>query len=229
MSLLKGWLEKSGLVTFPDEEKKASTTTPVSTVTPAVTVTPTAEVTQQPATTTEGVLDPKMLAHFEKVIADANIPGPDFFEFSQALNSMGNIIKEDAVLYPAAFASFKTQPGAQSKTVGDLCNAAEHYINAINNDNTFQSQVDTKRSSVIEGLSKKRETLTGNLVTYQNQIAELNKKIAEDNNALAEVTQQIAVEESKLNIAILNFQKTKKTVIETLQMQLGKMRTYIKA
>lgn len=228
----KNFLGTLGLVELkPEEQQKKSapvvdsinTTTPLGTGIEATPITG-----NTPPTLTGGTVDPKLMAHFEEVFTKANIPGPDFYEYSQTLHNLQGVITDEAVLYPAAFAAFRAQAGAGNKTVADLVAAVDHYIQAVNADDTFQKQVDAKKSTVLAGLTAQKDKLTSDVITWQQQLNDLAAKIAGSNQSLTDISGQIMTEENKLANSIANFNVTRQNVIDGLKNQSAKMLKYIK-
>src|SRR5689334_20593919 len=96
-----------------------------------------------PATPSTG----KFKQYFDKLFSDANIPGPDYFEFSKMTEAM-NIITDERARYSAAFAGLSVQGLDKQK----LLSTATEYLKILDTDaNNFNSTVDAALKEKVEG------------------------------------------------------------------------------
>src|SRR5690242_16707817 len=54
-----------------------------------------------------GVRKQEIVEYFEKVFAENNIPGPDYFEFRKALDKMKNVAQDEATKIKTVFIGFE--------------------------------------------------------------------------------------------------------------------------
>lgn len=186
---LKGLLESAGLAEFNDDKKpqKSPVVSPVQT--PAthggfdVVSTPVSN-----AVSSEDL--ERFVTHFNDLLNKANLPGPDYYEFSQVLESPAMSKFDEKTKISASFASLV----AQGLTKDLLINSANQYIKVIQKDKEgFETALKGKlqgevnaRQSQIEGLQKeiaantqKIQELTKAITDAQNSIQQLNGEIAE--------------------------------------------------
>jgi hypothetical protein len=136
---------------------------------------------QQPAKATEKVQqhaappehNEKFRQYFEKLFTDANIPGPDYFEFSKMISAMQSITDERA-RFTAAFAGL----GVQGLDKIKLLSTAADYLQILKADAaTFDSTVDA--------------ALREKVLDKQEEIAEKTKRIALLTREIEDLTEQI--------------------------------------
>jgi hypothetical protein len=139
----------------------------------------------------------KFEKHFDKLFEQANMPGPDYYEFCKMSETLEAHIPDEKARIAATFASLSIQGLTKQK----LLEAAEYYKGIILKDKAaFEGAIDKKAQADLD-------TRKSNVVTYEKQIAdnaELIKKLtAEITNAqtkIAALKEEIAVEEQKLNV-----------------------------
>jgi len=125
----------------------------------------------------------KFRDYFDKLFSVANIPGPDYFEFSKMTEAMQAITDEKA-RYSAAFAGLSVQGLDKQK----LLSTAAQYLQVLDNDAAnFNSTVDAAlqekviaRQKEIEAKQQRISELTREISELHNQVAVLNNEIKEN-------------------------------------------------
>jgi len=125
----------------------------------------------------------KFRDYFDKLFNEANIPGPDYFEFSKMTEAMQAITDEKA-RYSAAFAGLSVQGLDKQK----LLSTAAQYLQVLDNDAAnFNSTVDAAlqekviaKQKEIEAKQQRISELTREITDLHNQIAVLNNEIKEN-------------------------------------------------
>jgi len=153
------------------EEKAAPAPLPAAPLTPA----PAAPV--NPAAS-----DQRFAGYFDKLFSDANIPGPDYYEFARMIVAM-QAIPDERARYAAAFAGLQVQGLDKDK----LLSTANEYLRVLATDaDQFQKTVDTamqekvrRRSAEAEEKSRRIEALTKEILELQQQIGALQKEVEE--------------------------------------------------
>jgi chromosome segregation ATPase len=131
------------------------------------------------ATTSTG----KFKQYFDKLFTDANLLGPDYFEFSKMTEAM-NSIPDERARYTAAFAGLSVQGLDKQK----LLSTAAEYLKILDTDaNNFNSTVDAALKEKVEGKqreieekTKRIEELTREINDLQNNIAALKNEVKEN-------------------------------------------------
>jgi len=142
-----------------------------------------AEAAPAPVTTTvTPATEQRFAGYFEKLFADANIPGPDYYEFARMIGAM-QAIPDERARYTAAFAGLQVQGLDKEK----LLNTANEYLRVLATDaDQFRKTVDTalqekvlSRSAEAEEKSRRIQALSQEILELQRQIGILQKEVAE--------------------------------------------------
>lgn len=162
----------SAFVDVGEEKRPAPApveTTPATHVTSATPVNPPAS-------------DQRFAGYFDKLFSDANIPGPDYYEFARMILAM-QAIPDERARYVAAFAGLQVQGLDKEK----LLSTAGEYLRVLTTDaDQFQKTVDAAlqekvhhRSAEAEEKGRRIEALSKEIVELQQQIGALQKEVAE--------------------------------------------------
>lgn len=147
----------------------------------------------------------KFKAHFETIFDQANLPGPDYYEFSKMVESMGNSIPID-IKINASYNGLKVQ-GLTKQT---LISSANQYISILDSDlNTFTKKISDEVSSKKKALEETKAT-----IDQKNQmIAQLQTEVAQHMISLNEFNSVESKMNEKLSIyqAVLTEKKNQIT------------------
>jgi len=168
---------KKILSAFVDVGEKRPAPAPVTT-SPATPVTSTTPATLAPPAAT----DQRFAGYFDKLFSDANIPGPDYYEFARMIVAT-QAIPDERARYAAAFAGLQVQGLDKDK----LLSTANEYLRVLATDaDQFQKTVDTamqekvrRRSTEAEEKSRRIEALSKKILELQQLIGALQKEVAE--------------------------------------------------
>jgi hypothetical protein len=219
------WLNK--IWENPNEANKPETQAPAPMpgVIPASSAAPAAAV---PNVSSASVLTPvidvqpdevpvEYVEFFKKVFTERNIPGPDFYEFFQALNAMSALQIDESAKYNAAFATLATQGVTKDK----LTETAQVYIKAAaEKGKEFQSTVQAKSNEAQAVVSSAEQEATA----IQTQIDKLTKDL---DVARAKVEQAKAAQQSYPKKVAL-FKMAMEQFTNVINSSIQKIGAYIK-
>jgi peptidoglycan hydrolase CwlO-like protein len=134
----------------------------------------------------------KFRQHFDSLFAEANLPGPDYYEFAKMVDAM-TVISDEKARYLAAFAGLSVQGLNKEK----LLSSAAEYLKMVETDAaafqqtldaTLKEKVQSKQQAMdekkerIQQLTQEITALHNELATLQNEIKENEEKIWSNNN-----------------------------------------------
>lgn len=157
---------------------------------PEAPVTPKAEtppLQAAPAPQPAPASDQRFADYFDKLFSDANIPGPDYFEFSKMVAAM-QVIPDERARYFAAFAGLQVQGLDKQK----LLSTAADYLRVLTADagqfrKTVEAALQEKvhsRAAEAEEKSRRIQALSQEILKLQEEIAAMQREIGENSDKL---------------------------------------------
>jgi peptidoglycan hydrolase CwlO-like protein len=149
---------------------------------------PLSEVAAIPVVQQQNSVDKDKFKHyFNTLFEQANIQGPDYYEFSKMIEAM-NSIPDEKARYAAAFAGLKVQ-GLNKAT---LLSTASEYLQVLETDAAnFNSTIDAtlhekvvSKKQEIEQKNKRIQDLSQEIVELQNNIIVLENEIKDNEQKL---------------------------------------------
>lgn len=137
----------------------------------------------------------KFEKHFEKLFDQANMPGPDYYEFMKMTETLEEHIKDEKARFSATYASLAIQGLTKEK----LVETAGKYKEIINQDKTqFEKTANDKSERDIGQKKKDLQGMEEAIVRHAETIQKLTKEITESQIAMGKLKATIAEEEGKL-------------------------------
>jgi hypothetical protein len=130
----------------------------------------------------------RFTGHFDKLLGDANIPGPDYNEFARMIAVM-QAIPDEAARYNAAFAGLRVQGLDKQR----LLDTAGEYLRILTTDAAqFQATVDAKYQEKVHGpeteaaeKADRIRALSQEIVQLQQQISALQEEVRTSKDKLS--------------------------------------------
>jgi hypothetical protein len=153
----------------------------ISTTTAPGAMTASGATTASGAVTVNAATEQRFAGYFDKLFGDANIPGPDYYEFARMIGAM-QMIADERARYAAAFAGLQVQGLDREK----LLTTANEYLRVLSTDaDQFRKTVDTalqekvhRRNAEAEEKSRRIQALSQEILDLQQQIGALKQEIA---------------------------------------------------
>lgn len=144
--------------------------------------------------------DQRFSEYFDNLFKEANIPGPDYYEFARMISAM-QAIPDERSRYAAAFAGLQVQGLDKEK----LLSTAGEYLRVLAGDaDRFGSTVETalqekvhSRSAEAEEKNKRIQVLSQEIVELQNQIATMRSEVSEAKGKLEANSNAYAAESER--------------------------------
>lgn len=140
--------------------------------------------------------------YLAKIMDDANLPGPDYYEFSKAMDTLRSSPLTEEQKYATIYAAF----GAQGVTPQGLVDAAQKYIAILGQKKS--SEFDTSVQSAELAIKNREESIRifgEENVKLSSQIADNAKRIAELTEEMSRMKTKVEVKKTTFNMSYQNF------------------------
>ncbi len=172
-------------------------------------------------------VDPKFIDHFADVLAKANLPGPDYFEFRETLRSLAGLGLPEDKQMQAAWASFKAMSGLSDP--GVLRNAAAQYLTIIRQDrDAFMKTADAALSERAGALQAEEARLKADTDALTRQLADIQTKIKANTDRLGQIGVELSEQTGKIRQNRANFEAAYETVSSQIEADVEKINAHLK-
>lgn len=174
-----------------------------------------------------GSVDTKFAQHLADVLAKNNPPGPDYFEFREALRSLGSLGLSEEKQYQAAWASFKALGGTADVAV--LGNTANQYLQVLSQDReAFTQSVEAAIKERVGGLQQEQQNLRNENEALARQLQEIQQKMAANTERLTAMDGEITAQSTKLQQNRQNYEATYAVFTQQIKDDLSKLTQYLR-
>lgn len=171
-----------------------------------------------------GPIDQDFIDYFEHVMEQANLPGPDYYEFHKGILGMIDMPLPEQTKFQTSFATLK----AQGITKDKLTASATTYIGVIEQEaNRFETELQKKETIEVQAKKQGSAALLNKNKELQLQIEKLSREMTENltkSNQLEKEAQdaQLSIQ-NKRNSFTLALEKKKEEIKEDIR----KIQTYL--
>lgn len=179
----------------------------------------------QPASTFTGTtannsyaspVNSKFRDYFDKLFKEANIPGPDYFEFSKMIEAM-QAVPDEQVRYITAFAGLSVQGLDKQK----LLSTAAQYLQLLETDATnFHNTVDAALQEKVHEKQRQMEE-------KEKRIQQLNQEISALQNELQNLQGEIKENEAKIEANTGGYKYESEAMKSRINTDMEKIKRYI--
>ncbi len=149
----------------------------------------------QPTVTVSHQEVAKFEQHFAKLFDQANLPGPDYYEFWKMMDALESHILDPAARVVAVFESLKIQ----GLTKEQLFSSAAKYIEIVKQDKeNFETAARNKADAEITARQNQIKQLLAIKQQKTEQLAQLQKDIATADTQATQFQAEIDAEQSKI-------------------------------
>jgi len=158
----------------------------------------------------------KFNRYFDRLFTEANLPGPDYFEFAKMIQVMGSIADERA-RYSAAFAGLNVQGLDKNK----LLDTAAAYLKILETDAAnFNSTVD---AALVEKVQAKQQEI----VNKQQRMEQLSREISDLQNQIQLLHAEVKENEEKIESNTGGYKACSQNRKQQIQTDIEKIKQHI--
>jgi hypothetical protein len=118
-------------------------------------------------------VDNRYTEYFDKLLSEANIPGPDYYEFARMVAAM-QLIPDESARYHAAFAGLQVQGLNKDK----LLSTAAEYLRVLRADSDhFQKTLEAALQDKVRGKETEAEAKARRIQALSQEIMQLQQQI----------------------------------------------------
>lgn len=166
----------------------------------------------------------KFEKHFDNLMNETNLPGPDYFEFCKMMEALETAVPDEKARFMAVFASLNVQGLSKEK----LINSAGKYKIVIQEDKTkFELAVNDKLKSEVDSRKIQLKDYQAKLVQNNETIKKLTQEIADGQAKIQALYSEIGEKESKIKTNIDGYSIACEAMLNKINIDIQKIETLI--
>lgn len=210
---------------------KQENSQPVSTrpAEPQGTAAPGQPTNEPPAkvTSSTGDVDIKFVKHFVDLFEKSNLPGPDYFEYKEALKNMEGLGLSEEKKFQAAWASFSAMSGIKDGSI--LITSASQYIEMLSKDHaSFMKDADKAIEQRVGALNGELKKMQEDKALFTKQISELQDKINANTDRIGQISKEISEQSNRITENRSQFEITYNSFVNQIKSDLEKIKQFIR-
>lgn len=163
------------------------------------------------------VVDNEFKDYFTNLLKECNIPGPDYFEFSKAIDALNGQPLTEQQKYVSVFSSFATMDVTKAK----LLETADIYLKKIAAEKIdFAKELQDNTTKEIGGREAKVSELTA-----KNQ--ELTEQIQKNNVEISKLKGEINETNVQLSNSAAGFEQASQVALDTINNRIINIQNYL--
>jgi hypothetical protein len=164
----------------------------------------------------------KFEKYFDRLFDQANLPGPDYFEFFKMMETLEVHIPDERARLSATFASLSIQ--GMTKQI--LIDTANKYKALIEKDRAdFDLALKEKINSEVGARQKELTELGDTITSNSEQIQKLTKEISDAQVRMKALKSEVAEEETKLNRNGDGYKVASQAILSKISSDIQKIQT----
>jgi chromosome segregation ATPase len=164
----------------------------------------------------------KFEKHFDKLMQDANLPGPDYFEFDKMMDTLEAAVPDEKARVTAVFAAL----GVQGLTKEKLVDSAKAYMGIVQKDkDSFTAAADAKAKVELQGRKDMSAQLEKTIADHSAMINKLTQEIKEHQAKIKVLKDEIETTETKLVTAKQGYLMACDAMLSKINQDIQKIQT----
>jgi hypothetical protein len=158
------------------------------------------------------------------IYKEANFPGPDYQEFTDAINEMASSPMDEKTKFQAIYAGFKVQGCYRAR----LLETGSKYIVKINEQvDGFNAEIEKTLNTEVAAKQNKAMQIAKENDTIEQQMIALTEKKNKNIESIQKLTSEANEQASALNIKKSSFKLAADEFIAVVQSNMNKIQTYL--
>ena len=164
----------------------------------------------------------KFEQHFSGLFERSNLPGPDYYEFWKMMETLEAHVPDEKTRMAAVFATLSIQGLTKQK----LLETAAQYKQIVETDRTeFEKAASDKASQEVQGRQQQLADLEKKIAEHAATIKKLTEEITAAQQQTGQIKAQITESEQKITSSRQGYQLACSAIINKIETDLQKIQT----